>query len=103
MIYTNSSGHTYDYSNDFFGYKVEFPEDSTLTPKNTFWLFTTFEWSYSLPMCDETVGWDNTKISEAYIMQIIIFDKNGNFIEYVIDDIDITGNIYELLYPQPAD
>ncbi|MCD6322035.1 MAG: hypothetical protein J7L77_03305 [Clostridiales bacterium] len=103
MTYTNSSGYTYDYSDDFFGYEVKFPEDSTLSPKTAFKLFTTFEWNYSLPLCDETIRWDNSKISEPYVMQIIIFDKKGNSIEYIIDDIDITGNIYELLYPQPAD
>ncbi len=103
MTYTNSSGHTYNYSDDFFGYEVKFPEDSTLSPKTEFWVFTEFDWNYALPMCDETIGWDNSRNSTPYVMQITIFDKSGNSIEHTIDDIDITGNIYELLYPQPAD
>lgn len=103
MSYTNSSGYTYDYAEDFFGYEVKFPENSTLVPKTEFWMFTTFEWYYSLPMCGETVRWDDSRVSNPYKMWITIFDKEGNSIEHIINDIDITGNIYELLYPQPAD
>lgn len=103
MTYVNSRGHQYSYADDFFGEEVRFPEDSTIYPDNQSLILTRFSWTYSLPMCDETVGWDNERKKSSYYMKIKVYDKNGNSIEYILDDIDITGNIYELLYPQPAD
>lgn len=103
MTYTNSSGYTYEYKNDFFGYSVEFPKDSKMNFESVSNGVKTYSWEYSLPLCDETIGWDGGRKSDAYIIKLEVWDENRNSKTLVLDDIDITGNIYELLYPQPAD
>lgn len=101
MVYTNSSGHTYFYDNDFFGYTVKFPKDSKLEPVSIENGTTIFRWEYSLPLCDETVGWNDKRILEPYKLGFRVYDHVGRHRTVIIEDIDVTGNIYELLYPQP--
>ncbi len=103
MTYTNSLGHIYNYANDFFGYTVEFPRDSKLYPESIRNDVTVFRWEYSIPLCDETIAWDGHRISEPYKILFRVFDQSNNHKTVTIDNIDITGNIYELLYPQPAE
>ena len=103
MIYTNSSGQTYNYKEDFFGYNVKFPQDSTIQAESTDEGITTFKWVYSIPLCDETIGWDDAIKAEAYKIGFRVYENRRTHKTIIIEDIDITGNIYELLYPQPAD
>jgi len=103
MTYTNSLGHTYDYSDDFFGYTVKFPQDSQLYPETVSGGLTVFIWEYSIPLCDETINWNGYRLAEPYKIGFRVFDHSGHHETLIIEDIDITGNIYELLYPQPAD
>ena len=103
MIYTNSKGHTYDYADDFFGEYINFPGDSTVAPSMQNKISTTFAWEYAIPMCDETMGWDGNRKLPPYNMTVTVYGKDGYSESYTVDDIEITGNIYELLYPQPAD
>lgn len=101
MVYINSSGHTYYYEDDFFGYDVKFPRDSNLAPKELSNNKFQFQWEYSLPLCDETVRWNDIRIANPYELIFKVWDKRWRSKTVVVDDIDITGNIYELLYPQP--
>jgi len=103
MTYTNSFGHTYDYADDFFGYTVKFPRDSKLYPETVSGGVTIFSWEYSLPLCDETINWNGNRVGEPYKIGFRVFTNSGHHETLIIEDIDITGNIYELLYPQPAD
>lgn len=103
MVYTNSWGHTYNYEDDFFGFSVKFPRDSKPIPEEISKDRYVFVWEYSLPLCDETIGWDNVRKENPYELFFRVWDKKGTQKTMVIDDIDITGNIYELIYPQPAD
>lgn len=94
MQYTDPNGHTYYYA-DFFGNRVRFPEDSTFTnPGNH------ITWEYYLPLAPSTKGWDNTEFRLQYWMRVTAY-KGGTEVIYEIDDIDITGNIYDLTYIQP--
>ncbi len=102
MQYTNSDGYTYDYSSDFFGYYINFPEDSTISPDYSLWGLSNAEWEYIIPLCDETIGWDGTRKKPSYVMTITIYGKSGESQIIYIEDIDITGNTYELLHPQPV-
>lgn len=103
MTYTNSLGHTYYYDSDFFGYTVEFPKDSKLYPESINGEVTVFKWEYSLPLCDETVSWQGIRKGESYKIGFRVFDPSNHHETIIVEDIDITGNIFELLYPQPAD
>ena len=95
MYYTDPNGHTYDYSRDFFGYRVRFPDDSTLTVHDN-----QAHWEYYLPLAPSTKEWDNRRLRPQYRMTVTAY-KGESTVEYVIDDIDITGNIYDLTYIQP--
>jgi hypothetical protein len=97
MQYKDPNGNSYDYADDFFGYDVVFPEDSTFTiPGNH------ISWDYYLPLAPSTKGWDNSRLRPQYRMTVTAY-KGSATVEYVINDIDITGNIYDLTYIQPKD
>ena len=95
MTYTDPNGHTYDYGDDYFGYKVYFPADSTFPAAGNH-----VYWEYHLPLAQSTKNWNNTRLRQSYKMTVTAY-KGGNSVQYVIDDIDITGNIYDLTYIQP--
>ena len=58
-------------------------------------------WEYILPLAPSTVSWEDKRLKQPYKM--IVTAYNGNRSEtYIVDDIDITGNVYDLIYIQPA-
>lgn len=96
MRYTDPDGHTYDYDRDFFGYQVLFPEDSTFSASANH-----VSWEYHLPLAPSSKSWDNARLRPQYSMTVTA-QKAGATAIYVIDDIDITGNVYDLTYIQPG-
>lgn len=102
MQYTNSDGYTYDYCNDFFGYYVDFPRDSTIYISSSSKKLRYVEKSYILPLCDETISWSDDRLADSYSITIEIYGSGSDIQVYCIDDVDITGNTYELLHPQPV-
>jgi len=95
MQYTDPNGHVYYYDEDFFGYKVEFPKDSTFfAPGNHVY------WEYNLPLAPSTKNWNNARLRSPYKMIVTAY-KGEAKAQFVIDDIEITGNIYDLTYIQP--
>jgi hypothetical protein len=102
MTYTDSDGHTYDYAEDFFGTYIHFPGESTVRDWSSSWGGKLFSWSYNLPLCDETVNWEGGRIRAPYRIEANVCGKNGS-VETVSMPLDITGNIYEMIHPQPAD
>ncbi len=58
------------------------------------------QWEYYLPLAPSTKDWDNRRLRPQYRMTVTVY-KGESFAEYVIDDIDITGNVYDLTYIQP--
>lgn len=99
MTYENQLGHFYDYNVDFGLAYVYFPQDSTFYFENTTDLDFTFE--YVLPMCEETIDFNNRRLKEPYHIIISLMNEEET-IYYKINDIEITGNIYDLIYPQPG-
>ncbi len=95
MYYTDPSGHTYDYSADFMGYQVKFPGDSTVSVSDN-----RAHWEYHLPLAPSSKDWSNNRLRPQYRMTVTAY-KGSNTATYVVDDIDITGNIYDLTYIQP--
>lgn len=95
MRYTDKNGHTYDYSHDFFGYEVNFPEDSTFSVTGN-----QVYWEYYLPLAPSTKDWNDNRLRPSYHMTVTAY-KGENSVSLTIDDIDITGNIYDLTYIQP--
>lgn len=95
MVFADSSGSVYDYNKDFFGYYVNFPADSTLavTDNHAYW-------EYYLPLAPSTRDTAGNRLRPQYKMTVTAY-KGTHTDTYVIDDIDITGNIYDLTYMQP--
>ncbi len=102
MQYTNSSGHSYDYADDFFGEYVYFPQDSTVYTGEPVWGGRLYSWSYKLPLCPETITWEGSRVKEPYQIKALVYGRDGT-VETVSMPLDITGTIYELIHPQPAD
>lgn len=95
MTFTDIHGSTYDYSRDFFGYYVNFPADSTLTVTNNH-----AHWEYYLPLAPSSKDVNGIRLRPQYRMTVTAY--KGTYTDTcVIDDIDITGNIYDLTYIQP--
>jgi len=95
MTYTDPNGRIYHYGADFFGYEVRFPADSSFIPSGN-----RVYWEYHLPLAPSTKDWENNRLRQPYRMTVTAY-KAGRTVEYVIDDIEITGNIYDLTYIQP--
>ncbi len=78
---------------DLFGYTVDFPKK--LESENNSYTF-----KYILPLADSTKDFNDKILKSPYFIKIIL--KKGDFIkEYIIDDIDITGNTLDHVYLQP--
>ncbi len=93
MLYTDAVGHTHSYE-DAFGFIVDFP--LALNQLST----DLWEVEYILPLANHTLSWDNSRTAPPYFMEIEV--KKGTVVKKSrLEDIDITGNIYDLLYLQP--
>lgn len=97
MTYTDPNGQSYDYEKDYFGYRVDFPADATFPVSGNH-----VYWEYHLPLAPSTKDWDNNRLRQPYKMTVTAY-KGSNTAQYVIDDIEITGNIYDLTYIQPKE
>lgn len=96
MSYTDPYGNVYDYGDDFFGYTIGFPVDSTI-PVAT----DKAHWEYYLPMAPSTKDWDGSRKHPPYSMTVTAY-KGAATAVYTINDIELTGNIYDLTYIQPV-
>ncbi len=99
MQFTDSNGNKYDYSQDYGLPYVNFPAAFNL---DNGLLDNHLLWEYTLPLAPSTVGWDDVRQKSQYSMTITAW--KGDFsVTYVVSDIDITGNVYDLTYIQPVD
>ncbi|MDO8685566.1 MAG: hypothetical protein Q7J78_02735 [Clostridiales bacterium] len=99
MEWNGTNGRYYDYAEDFTGYYVFFPEDSTflLDPEME---ENSLSWEYTLPIAPDTLSWEGDRLHYPYSMTVTI---SGDGLEsvYTIDNIEITGNVYDLIYLDP--
>lgn len=93
MTYTNALMQTYSYKTQF-GYEVEFPLELVKTAPNTYQI------QYILPLADHTLSWSNERMRKPY-KAVLYATKNGTVKTAEIDDIHITGNVYDLIQVQP--
>lgn len=96
MTYSDPHGNVYSYGRDFFGYEVKFPTDSTFNVSNNH-----VRWEYNLPLAPSTKSWDNSRLRPPYTMTVTAY-KGSKSVVRTINDIEITGNIYDLTYIQPV-
>jgi hypothetical protein len=99
MQYTDIYGNVYDYA-EFFGKYVDFPKDSTFildgSMKDNY-----IYWEYTLPLAPSSKSWEDKRLRAQYKMIVTAY-KGDKSISWEIDDIDITGNVYDLTYIQPV-
>ena len=94
MTYTDPEGYGYDYNSDFFGYYVNFPADSTIPAASN-----SVHWEYNLPLAPSTKDWNDVRKRAPYTMTVTAY-KGAASDTYTINDIEITGNTYDLTYIQ---
>ncbi len=98
MRYTDSNGVVYKYE-EKTGRYIKFPEDTTFNLDST-QKDNRLSWEYILPLAPSTINWSDVRIRNCYKMTITAY-KGGKTDIYQVDDIDMTGNIYDLTYIQP--
>ena len=98
MQYIDENGSLYDYKDDFGLDYVSFPQTFELDNANR---LSQIHWEYVLPLVRSTKSWEDERTSSTYYMEVTAWNGTTS-VKYVIDDIDITGNIYDLTYIQPT-
>ena len=100
MTYTDTKGREYAYK-DELGYEVLFP---IIFRKST---VNNYNIEYILPFANSTIDWKNQRKRPPYQLYVTLI-KDGRSRTIVIGDdpgepkIDVTGNIFDLIYNQPA-
>jgi alpha-tubulin suppressor-like RCC1 family protein len=99
MQYTDMFGNMYDYA-EYFGEYINFPQDSTFIidggMKDSY-----IYWEYTLPLAASSKSWEDIRLGEQYRMVVTAY-KGDKSVTWEINDIDITGNVYDLTYIQPV-
>ncbi len=96
---TNSS-NVYDMKNDLNIDYTYFPEDTT------FHLDSSLEknmvyWEYYLPLAEDTLNWNDERVKPSYSLYVYAY-KGDKCDVYIIDDIEITGSLYDIIHIQPV-
>jgi hypothetical protein len=97
MIFTNRLGQTYRYR-DETGYEVSFPlqmEKQSEVGNISIW-----QVEYVLPLSVETLSDENVRLRAPFFAEVNA-RKGAVKRSAIINDIDITGNIFNHLYMQP--
>lgn len=99
MQFTDTNGNVYDYRDDYFGEYVIFPQNSTISLDSSV-RDNHAVWEYSLPLAPSSKSWDDARLRGQYSMTVTAY-KGERSVVYTVNDIDITGNVYDLTYIQP--
>jgi hypothetical protein len=98
MNFTDENGKVYKYE-DYFNKRVLFPAAATFEldgTKND----NTLIWEYALPLAKSTKSWANARLRLPYKVTATVY-RGTKFVTKEIDDIELTGNVYDLTYIQP--
>ncbi len=93
MTYVDDNNNTYCYE-DIVGEEIAFPIYMSSNDDKHWYS------NYVLPLADSTRDLDNKYLRTPYWIKIVL-KKGVARVEYLIDDIDITGNTMDHLYLQP--
>ncbi len=93
MHYINPQGQRYAYE-EMVGYRVDFPLEMTHEGEGR------YKATVILPLADHTVSWEDRRAGAPYYA-VVYAEKGAIKKEARIEDIDITGNIYDQVYVQP--
>lgn len=96
MEYVDEKGNVYDYKSDFFGEYIYFPDNSTVSLSGT----KEAIWSYHLPLAKSTLNWEGERLLTAYSVTAYFY-RGNELLGTRTQEIEITGNIYDILHVQP--
>jgi hypothetical protein len=100
MVFEDDYGHEYDYTEEI-GDWVYFPLSLSCVEQNIDLGTSVWEGEYILPLASSTLDWDNDRAHPPY-QATMTATLGGYAIQSTIDDIEITGNIKDLIYMQPS-
>jgi hypothetical protein len=101
MKYTDRYGNQYRYE-DEIGETVAFPLEMTCEEGPDENGISIWRVEYILPLADSSLDWENQRERVPYYAKVTAYDDMGTERQLSIEDIDLTGNIFDLLYIQPA-
>ena len=97
MTFINRLGQTYRYK-DETGYEVAFPLE--MIKKSESGNLSIWQVEYILPLCTETLSDENVRLRTPYVA-VVTVGKGEIKRTAEINDIEVTGNIFDHLYMQP--
>lgn len=101
MKYTDRYGNQYRYE-DEIGETVAFPLEMTREEGPNENGISIWRVEYILPLADSSLDWENQRERVPYYAKVTAYDDMGTERQLSIEDIDLTGNVFDLLYIQPA-
>jgi hypothetical protein len=57
-------------------------------------------WEYYLPLAEDTLDWEGRRAKSPYVMTVYAY-KGDKCAVYTVDDIEITGTVFDLIHIQP--
>jgi hypothetical protein len=91
--------YVYDMKKDYGIEYTYFPEDTTFeldSTKRT----NEITWEYYLPLAEDTLDWEGRRAKSPYVMTVYAY-KGDKCAVYTVDDIEITGTVFDLIHIQP--
>jgi hypothetical protein len=100
MTYTDPYGNVYDYE-DIVGDRVSFPLPLAMTAYDEASSSGIWEANYILPLAPSTLSWEDIRQRGKYEATLTAIQGTA-VMTATIDDIEITGNIYDRISLQPV-
>ena len=97
MNYRDKLGYDYSYKEDV-GYTVSFPLEIPIDPSLKDPVIT---WEYILPLVNSSASWENIRLKQPYTITVKAI--KGSHMVTQNKNIDITGNIDDLIFIQPVE
>ncbi|MBS7527481.1 hypothetical protein KHM83_12420 [Fusibacter paucivorans] len=100
MTYTDPYGVVYEYE-ELVGYDVAFPLALSMVSYDEASAMSTWEGAYLLPLAPSTLSWEDIRKRSPYEAELTASQELSS-VKATIDDVEITGNIYDRISLQPV-
>ncbi|MBS7525987.1 hypothetical protein KHM83_04750 [Fusibacter paucivorans] len=100
MTYTDPYGVVYEYE-ELVGYDVSFPLALSMVSYDEASAMSNWEGTYLLPLAPSTLSWEDIRKRSPYEAELTASQELSS-VKASIDDVEITGNIYDRISLQPV-
>jgi hypothetical protein len=100
MTYTDPYGVVYDYE-ELVGYEVTFPLALSMVAYDEATSISLWEGKYLLPLAPSSISWEDVRKRSPYGAELTA-SQGLSSVNATIDDVEITGNIYDRISLQPV-